>query len=344
LYVVIMMDSFFIFLDDTKSVNNWDYEIGVSGFTKSSYADYWTNEINYVSYVNPGLRIPINITNNNNFVNGLLYGADDLLKSLDFGVDYPYGDGIFISKYVSDELDLDVGDFVVVEILRLIDQKGFSKFSTELEVLGIHDNPMGAYVYGELNLIYRLTGLDGLANFYLVHTDGYKLPLDELNFIAQTDNVISVMHIEEQNTYLDQMFDLILGFIFMMILVSVVLAGAIVYNLFKIGAIEKSRDYATMKTLGTSMKRISYLIFIEGAVTLFGGLFLGSIGGYYLSYAMIVGNELLEGITLDLFFSWTGFYIGIVVLTLVVVFVSFLTIRFIKKINIADVIRDRSSG
>jgi ABC-type antimicrobial peptide transport system permease subunit len=171
-----------------------------------------------------------------------------------------------------------------------------------------------------------------------------ELPSSNLNRIAQTENVVAVTYVAEQETYLDQMFDLIIGFIFMMILISVVLATAIVYNLFKIGAIEKSRDYATMKTLGTSVKRISYLIFIEGLVTLIGGLSLGSIGGYYMSYFMLVGNELLEGISMELVFSWTGFVMGAAVLTGVVVMVSLLTIRFINKINIADVIRDRSTG
>jgi len=344
LSVVIMFDSFFVFLDETKEINSWDYEVSVSGFTPNSYANYWIDNLFYVDYVNPGLRIPINLTRNDNHVEGLFYGLDDISKSLQLNIDYPYGDGIFISEYISDELNVDVGDFIEIKILRLKEGVSFSTFTTEVEILGIHNNPMGSFIYGDLNLMYRLTNLDDLSNFYLVHTDGTKLPSDVLNQITQTENVIAVTYVEDQNRYIEQMFDLIIGLIFVMILISVVLAVAIVYNLFKIGAIEKSRDYATMKTLGTSMKRISYLIFIEGTVTLIGGVFLGSIGGYYMSHFMLVGNELLEGISMDVVFSWNGFILGIIMLTGVVVMVSFLTIRFIKKINIADVIRDRSSG
>jgi ABC-type antimicrobial peptide transport system permease subunit len=47
---------------------------------------------------------------------------------------------------------------------------------------------------------------------------------------------------------------------------------------------------------------------------------------------------------MELVFSWSGFVMGAMVLTGVVVMVSILTIRFINKINIADVIRDRSTG
>jgi len=64
-----------------------------------------------------------------------------------------------------------------------------------------------------------------------------ELPSTNLNSIAQTENVVAVTYVAEQETYIDQMFDLIIGFISMMILISVVLATAIVYNLFKIGAI-----------------------------------------------------------------------------------------------------------
>jgi putative ABC transport system permease protein len=245
---------------------------------------------------------------------------------------------------MANELGVGVGDFVEVELLRFDESFQFSVFATELEVLGIHNNPIGAFVYAEIGLMYRLTGLDGLSNLYLVHTDGLSLPREDVNAIAQTENVVAVTFVEDQNTFIDQMFDLIMGFIFLMILISVVLAVAIVYNLFKIGAIEKSRDYATMKTLGTSMRRISYLIFIEALVTLVGGLTLGSLGGYFMSYAMLMGNELLEGIALDIVFSWSGLVMGAVMLSGVVVLVSWLTIRFIGKINIADVIRDRSTG
>jgi len=99
-----------------------------------------------------------------------------------------------------------------------------------------------------------------------------------------------------------------------------------------------------MKTLVTSVKRIRYLIFIEGLITLISGLSLGSIGGYYISYFMLFGNELLDGISMDLVFSWTGFAMGAAVLTGFVIIVSLLTIRFINRINVADVIRDRSTG
>jgi len=64
-----------------------------------------------------------------------------------------------------------------------------------------------------------------------------ELPSTNLNSIAQTENVVAVTYVAEQETYIDQMFDLIIGFISMMILISVVLATAIVYNLFKIRAI-----------------------------------------------------------------------------------------------------------
>lgn len=344
LSVVIMFDSFFVFLDNTKAVNSWDYEVSVSGFTPNSYAASWTDEFFYVDYANPGLRLPINVSENGVYVDGLIYGLHDLSRSLDIGVEYPFGDGVFISGYMADELGVAVGDFVEVEVFRFDESFQFSMFATELEVLGIHNNPIGAFVYADIGLIYRLTGLDGLSNFYLLHTEGLSLPRENVNAIAQTENVVAVTFVGDQNTFIDQMFDLIMGFIFLMILISVVLAVAIVYNLFKIGAIEKSRDYATMKTLGTSMRRISYLIFFEAVVTLVGGLTLGALGGYFMSYAMLMGNELLEGIALDIVFSWTGLAMGAVMLTGVVVLVSWLTIRFIRKINIADVIRDRSSG
>ena len=114
------------------------------------------------------------------------------------------------------------------------------------------------------------------------------------------------------------------------------------YNLFMISAQENKRNYATMKTLGTSLRRLGYLIFIEAAfITLFGVL-LGIAGGYVLAFGMLATASEFEVWNFELVFSWFWFAVGTLLILIVIVLVSWLTIRYIKKINIADVIRERS--
>jgi ABC-type antimicrobial peptide transport system permease subunit len=121
------------------------------------------------------------------------------------------------------------------------------------------------------------------------------------------------------------------------------LAAAIIYNLFMISAEERKRDYATMKTLGTSMPRLAYLIFLEGGAILVPGIILGVIGGWVLAYLMITLGTDFGAINFDYQFSWLGFFAGAGMMIGTVFVVSLLTLRYISKIKIADVIRERSS-
>jgi ABC-type antimicrobial peptide transport system permease subunit len=125
-------------------------------------------------------------------------------------------------------------------------------------------------------------------------------------------------------------------------LISVILSSAIVYNLFMIDAHEKRRDYATMKTLGTSMRRIGYLIFIESFFVLVLGVALGALGGLGIAHYMFAVADEWEAMNIDVHFTWAGFIGGSVMIAVVIFIVSLLSIRYIRRINIADVIRERS--
>ena len=175
-------------------------------------------------------------------------------------------------------------------------------------------------------------------------TDGERFFQDILNDILRQPGVTSVSHVASQKEMLVDMLDLIVAMVSFIMLISIVLAMAIVYNLFMIGASEKKREYATMKTLGTSLRRISYLIYIEATAIIIGGVVLGGIGGYYMAVGMMAQTDVLEGFNFAMIFSWNGFIMGSIMVIGVVLFVSLLTIRYINKIVIADVIRDRSTG
>ena len=62
---------------------------------------------------------------------------------------------------------------------------------------------------------------------------------------------------------------------------------------------------------------------------------------YFVCYLMQAATDL--GFDLPLVFSWLGFIATAAMIVVVIVLVSLLTVRFIGKIVIADVIRERSS-
>ncbi len=68
------------------------------------------------------------------------------------------------------------------------------------------------------------------------------------------------------------------------------------------------------------------------------------IGAYGLANLMFANASEFEEFNLEIIFSWNGFFIGCIIIISVVVMVSFLTIGYIRKINIANVIRERGTG
>jgi putative ABC transport system permease protein len=195
-----------------------------------------------------------------------------------------------------------------------------------------------------LETLQNITGLQGLINTAYIKTENGEEIREMENDLITRVGVSSVTHIDERKGLLDQYLDIFIGTVAVMALISVLLAGAIVYTMFRISAREQERDYATMKTLGTTLGKIAKLIFQEGTYITILGIALGVLGGYGLCYYMLNQNDEWESFGMTTQFSMPGFITGSILIVFVVVFVSLLTLRYISRINIADVIRERAAG
>lgn len=344
LSMVVLLDSMLIFFDESQEVNAWDYEISLSGFNPTTEIDQWFDEYDQITQVYPGIRIPVNLSSNSVTSDALLYGVTDLSEVFNLGFDSFGEEGVYLSQYLLDEHELSIGELVDTRMIKLDEHGEFTQYSTALPILGVHQNPIGLFVYSDLQQLQKITRLSGVANVVYLQTDGERFSQDVLNDISRQPGVTSVTHVAAQKEMLVEMLDLIVSMVSFIMFISIVLAIAIVYNLFIVGASEKKREYATMKTLGTSLQRISYLIYIEAVVTIIGGVVLGGIGGFYMAVGMMAQTDVLEGFNFTMVFSWNGFILGSIMVVGVVIFVSLLTIRYINNIIIADVIRDRSTG
>lgn len=344
LSIVILMDSMLIFLDESKEANNWDYEISVAGFVPINTKDSWIQHKDYIELVDYALRLPVNISHNNIQEESMIFGVSDLSNSFNIGIDFVERNGIYISQYLVEKLQLNESDWIEIEIPVVKGINDFEYQTFQTEILGIHSNPIGLYLYADIDYIYQLSNLTNVSNAFYMHTTTGMIPQEILNDIATTPGVSAVTYISDQEKFIDDMFGLILAMIVMMVLIAAVLMTAIIYNISMINVSEKSREYATMKTLGTSLRRITYLILIEGFFTLIGSIIGGSILGYYMAVGMISGTEVLEGFTFEIIFSTQWFLVGAGMVISIVLFVSFLALRYINNIIIADVIRERTTG
>lgn len=344
LSVVILADSMLIFLDESKQANDWDYEVSMTGFTSIQTREPWLENKDYINSIEYGLRLPVNISHHDAEEEVFLIAVSNLKDTFNVGLDFVEHHGIYLSTYVYENLSLQNGEWVDITIPKITESQEFETKTLTIENLGMHSNPMGFYIYADIDYMYEITNMNGLANVFYIDTSTGRIPMDVQNTIATTPGVSSVTYILDQEKFIDDMFDLILAMIFMMVMISAILMIAIIYNISMINASEKSRDYATMKTLGTSLRRISYLILIEGSINIIGGIAGGSILGYIMAFGMLKSTDLLEGFTFDVIFSFQWFLVGALMVSFVVLIVAWLTLRYIKKIIIADVIRERTTG
>ncbi len=190
-------------------------------------------------------------------------------------------------------------------------------------------------------MMQEATALYGMMNIAYLHTGGTVIRGIEEDLVT-TQGVSSALYIGNKERTLEQYFDLFIQVVYILAIVSTVLAAAIIYNLFMIAAAERRREYATMKTLGTSIGKVRGLIFEEAAIITVSGIGLGIVGGYALAGYMIRIGEQFNIINVHIRFDYFGFGIGAAMIVAVVIAVSLLTVRQIAAINIANIIRERS--
>jgi putative ABC transport system permease protein len=342
---IMLLDSIVVVLD-TSQTTRWDYEVGMQGFTPTNITDDWDDNFQDIEEITHGILLPTQLYKGSRSKEAIVYALEDVNAA--YKMKYEGGGlkngQIVISFYHADKLGLEVGDTVQMEVPRLDMAAGYSMIKTDLTVSGIHSNHIGYYAFMDLSTFHSVTNLTGMANIVYINMEGGEKSQDLENTIITTPGISSISHRSESENMMGPYLDLIVGAVVMIGLLSVALTAAIVYNLFMINAEEKKRDYATMKTLGTSLKRLGYLIFLEAAFITVLGIALGTIGGYFMAIGMIMGAPELEILNFEIVFSWWGFISGSLIIGLVVACVSLLTIRYIHRIHIANVIRERSTG
>jgi putative ABC transport system permease protein len=341
---MIMLNSVTAMIDDNLDVTTWDYEVTTDGFVSSNISSNWIEEYPEIEKVNTGIFLPTLIWDGEKDEGVMIYALENVEEA--FKVEYEKGNmdgnGVILSSYLSDKMGLKVGDVLEADLPTFDPENGYSMNRIQIPVSGIHSNHIGQYMFMDLSLMEEITGLHAMTNIIYLHM-GVDEEVEGLeNMIITTDGVSSVTYIDDRENVMDQYFEMFVGVVVIMGLISVILSSAIVYNLFMIDAQEKKRDYATMKTLGTSLKKISYLIFIESTVVLSVGVIFGGLIGRGLAHYMFSVADEWEAMNLNVVFTWPGYIFGAILLGVVIYIVSILSVRFISRITIANVIRERS--
>ena len=241
-------------------------------------------------------------------------------------------DGIFLTETLARDLDVEIGDTVMVESERM--DQGFP-------VAGLVQFPMGESAY------MRLSQAAGLmrgfhATSALVELEHPEYEAEVTRMLEMRAYVLSVERSAAIREGFEELMALTNQFIGIMTVFGMSLAAFAVFNTVTLNVTERSRELATMRTLGFSSRQVNMLITIESLVTGVIGIALGFVLGYAIE-AYLVGQMSTLDWNMDIIIE-PSTYIIVGALTLAVLLLSQAPgLRALHKRNLAEATKELAS-
>ena len=239
---------------------------------------------------------------------------------------YASGDGILLSA-IFERRGLQVGDSVNVSGL-VTRVAGFTRDLTSNGYL-----PLGT-VQADL-------GISGLVNGLFVRLTS---PSSEDAVRAQLYGSLPVWAIASTARSIQEtndMMRLYYGFIGVIIVFGMALAAAIVFNAVTIGVLERTREIATMRTIGIRGRTIAGFITVENVLILAMSLVLGSLLGAVLTQylAGLFGGDVF---VLDADIGWRTYAVAAILLLAVLLVSELPSLRHVQRLDLAKATKERA--
>jgi putative ABC transport system permease protein len=292
-----------------------------------------------VMRVEPVRYVPAKLTSGtrskSESLTGMKPGGDlNRLVDMDIGLIAPPVRGVMISHGLSNELDLQPGDPLHIQVTngkrpaftlpvtRILRSPVASPAYIDFELIGplLREAPLssGAFISvdpAQIDAVYRrLKDMPGIAGF-----SGRDAALRGINdSIGETMGIIQVF-----NTAF-----------------SALIVFGVVYNNARINLAERARDLVSLRVLGYRRGEVSYILLGELALLVIAGLPIGTLFGYLLSKYLseTIGGDLFI-IPFGLSAATVAFAILVVLLTAAI---SALFVRSrLDRLNLVNVLKTR---
>ena len=236
-------------------------------------------------------------------------------------------DGAVVSQKLAQIAGVTVGDKLELD-------------GKEIRVSAISENYVGHFVYLNRKTYEQVYGTSPQDNTYLVKLKEPTLSNTEKEAAAfmKKTAVSGVV----QNATAIHLFESVANSLnktmVILILVSVLLAIVILYNLTNINVAERIRELSTIKVLGFHNKEVTLYIYRETMVLSFVGIVLGLVAGYYLHQFLI---QMISPATI-LFYpqvSWEVYALPIVAVTVILALLGFFVNHYLRKVDMLEALK-----
>ncbi len=239
----------------------------------------------------------------------------------------PLGEGdIVLTRGVADQLGLGTGDEVQIRT-----EGG----SAALPVGGVSQEGLGGIAYVSMDTKAQVLGLPAGFNGVFLRTTNASLNRDVQANLYRLPNVEGVQIKQEVRDDFQEtlaLFNVMIGFV---VVFCVVMFAAIVFNTMTVNVLERERETATMRTLGSSRVFVVATLLAEGLAFSLLAIAPGLILGTWLSSYLIQAFN-SEFLTMP-FHLFTRTYVFISILVVVSALLSTLpSIRHCIRMNLAE--------
>lgn len=241
-------------------------------------------------------------------------------------------DGIIISEKLASLYHVEAGDSFTLK-----DSDG--KKHT-VKVAAVAEMNVGHYLFMSQNVYQKIFGETPNDNAYLV-----TLKNDSSSNIEKLSTKLLAMSgvsVVSQNSSLVKTVKSVVaslnGAMTILIVVSILLAVVILYNLTNINVAERIRELSTIKVLGFYDKEVTMYIYRETISLSLIGIIVGLIGGKYLHQVimgMIGSDSIMFGTTV----GWDIYVIPIAVIVIILLALGWLVNHILKTVDMLEALK-----
>ena len=198
------------------------------------------------------------------------------LRSFKQGESLSLKKGVIISSKLAQLAQVTVGDRLTLD--------GHS-----FKVAGITENYVGHFIYMDQASYQKIYGERTSENSYLVQLQNSSTR--QVQAVSRDMMALAAVKAVSQNASMISLFNSVAKSLdttmMILVVVSILLAIVILYNLTNINVAERIRELSTIKVLGFHNKEVTLYIYRETILLSIIGILLGLVGGYYLHQFLI---------------------------------------------------------
>ena len=198
------------------------------------------------------------------------------LRSLKQGEPLSLKKGVIISSKLAQLARVTVGDRLTLD-------------DHTFKVAGITENYVGHFIYMDQASYQKIYGKQTSANSYLVQLKNPST--QQVQTVSQDLMDLAAVKAVSQNASMISLFNSVAKSLdttmMILVVVSILLAIVILYNLTNINVAERIRELSTIKVLGFHNKEVTLYIYRETILLSIIGILMGLVGGYYLHQFLI---------------------------------------------------------